>query len=141
MTPPAHPQNLDLAPVGNCSVSALIDRQGRFVWSCAPRVDSDPVFSALLGNRDYTDPEARGFWSIEVQELTEVRQEYLRNTAVLRTELTDAQGAALEILDFAPRYRHSGRVSRCLNAQNDHPAALLRDGRPRSVYPACRPAA
>ena len=40
--------NLDLAPIGNCSVSALIDRTGRFVWACAPRVDGDPVFSALM---------------------------------------------------------------------------------------------
>ena len=31
--------NLDLAPIGNCSVSALIDRAGRFVWACAPRVE------------------------------------------------------------------------------------------------------
>ncbi len=38
--------NLDLAPIGNCAVSSLIDRQGRHVWSCAPRVDGDPVFSA-----------------------------------------------------------------------------------------------
>ena len=40
--------NLDLFPIGNCAISALIDRQGRFVWACAPRVDGDPVFSALM---------------------------------------------------------------------------------------------
>ena len=40
---------LDLYPIGNCQVSALIDRAGRFVWGCVPRVDGDPVFSALIG--------------------------------------------------------------------------------------------
>ena len=44
--------DLDLAPIGNCAVSALIDRLGRYVWACAPRVDSDPVFSSLLSDRD-----------------------------------------------------------------------------------------
>ena len=41
---------LDLAVIGNCSCSALIDRQGRFVWSCLPRFDGDPVFCALLND-------------------------------------------------------------------------------------------
>ena len=44
--------DLDLAPIGNSSVSALIDRSGRFVWACAPRFDSDPLFSSLLSDRD-----------------------------------------------------------------------------------------
>src|SRR3546814_9202800 len=39
---------LDLWPIGNCQVSALIDRAGRFVWGCVPRVDGDPLFSSLL---------------------------------------------------------------------------------------------
>ena len=45
-------QTLDLFPIGNCTASALIDRTGRFVWACVPRVDGDPFFSALLGGRD-----------------------------------------------------------------------------------------
>ena len=44
-------QNLDLFPIGNCSVSALIDRSGRFVWACAPRVDGDPVFWSRSARR------------------------------------------------------------------------------------------
>ena len=42
-------QTLDLFPIGNCAASGLIDPSGRLVWACAPRVDGDPVFSALLG--------------------------------------------------------------------------------------------
>ena len=53
----------DHAPIGNSSISAQIDRRGRFVWACAPRVDGDPVFSALM---DGTEPE-HGFWDVELE--------------------------------------------------------------------------
>jgi len=112
--------NLDLAPIGNCSISALIDRVGRYVWACAPRVDGDPVFSALM---DGSDP-GHGFWDIELEGQATVEQAYIRNTPVLRTVLTAGDGAAVEIIDFAPRHpKHSrtyrplafGRILRPLN--------------------------
>ena len=115
--------NLDLAPIGNCSVSALIDRDGRFVWACAPRVDGDPVFSALM---DGSDPE-HGFWSIELEDQTSVEQAYVRNTAVLRTVMTDERGASVEILDFAPRHLKHSRIYR--------PIAFARVVRPLSGAP------
>ena len=121
MTPLA--PSVDLAPVGNCSVSALIDRQARFVWACAPRVDGDPVFSALM---DGADPE-HGFWAIELEGAAHAHQEYLRNTAVLRTVLTAQDGAAVEILDFAPRHQKLGRTYR--------PIAFSRIVRPLSGAP------
>ena len=115
--------NLDLAPIGNCSVSALIDRDGRFVWACAPRIDGDPVFSALM---DGSDPE-HGFWSIELEDQTSVEQAYVRNTAVLRTVMTDERGASVEILDFAPRHLKHSRIYR--------PIAFARVVRPLSGAP------
>lgn len=102
--------NLDLAPIGNCSISALIDRNGRYVWACAPRVDGDPVFSALM---DGSDP-GHGFWDIELDGQTAVEQAYIRNTPVLRTVLTAADGAAVEIIDFAPRHPKQSRTYRPL---------------------------
>ena len=102
--------NLDLFPIGNCAVSALIDRQGRFVWACAPRVDGDPVFSALM---DGEAPD-HGFWAIELEGLSHVSQSYIRNTPVLRTVLTDEDGASVEIIDFAPRHPKHSRTSRPL---------------------------
>ena len=95
------PQNLDLFPIGNCAVSALIDRGGRFVWACAPRIDSDPVFSALLGGLEPGDPAAKGVWEVVVDGATTVEQDYLRNTPILRTVITDADGASVEVIDFA----------------------------------------
>jgi len=102
------PSSLDLAPVGNCALSSLIDRQARHVWACAPRVDGDPVFSALM---DGANPQ-HGFWSIELENLKSVEQDYLHNTPVLRTVMTAEDGAQLEILDFAPRYSRLERTYR-----------------------------
>jgi GH15 family glucan-1,4-alpha-glucosidase len=122
--------DLDLAPIGNCSVSALVDRLGRIVWSCVPRFDSDPIFSCLLSDRDPGAAEARGLWAIDLIDFAEAKQSYLRNTAILRTELIDKHGASLEILDFSPRYRQFGRIYR--------PAAIHRLVRPLSGAPNIR---
>ena len=119
--------NLDLAPVGNCAMASLIDRRGRHIWACAPRYDSDPVFSALLGGCDPDDSQCDGLWSVDVTGFAEARQNYLHNTPILRTELTDDRGGRLEILDFAPRFRRSGRIYR--------PTALIRLIRPLAGAP------
>ena len=40
--------NLDLGVIGNCITGALVDKTGRCVWWCYPRLDGDPVFCSLL---------------------------------------------------------------------------------------------
>ncbi|MDO9498492.1 trehalase-like domain-containing protein, partial [Falsiroseomonas sp.] len=100
--------DLDLWPIGNCQVSALVDRRGNFVWGCVPRVDGDALFSALLGGEQ---PD-HGYWAIELEDCVSVEQEYLRNTPVLVSRHTDAQGNAIEVTDFCPRFRRSGRSYR-----------------------------
>ena len=122
--------DLDLAPIGNCAISALVDRQGRFVWCCAPRVDGDPFFSQLLSGGDPADETARGIWTVDVATAQSTTQAYLRNTAVLRTEITDRAGACAEVLDFAPRFRLYDRGYR--------PAAFIRIIRPLSGAPRIR---
>lgn len=104
--------DLNLAPIGNCAVSALIDSGGRMVWSCLPRVDSDPFFSSLLNGIEPASEAAAGLWSVEAARPSTTTQSYLRNTPVLRTEITDETGAAFEIIDFAPRLRMFGRIFR-----------------------------
>jgi len=64
-------QSLELFPIGNCAASALIDEGGRFVWACAPRVDGDPFFSALLGGHQVGE-DAHGLWAIELEGQAEV---------------------------------------------------------------------
>jgi GH15 family glucan-1,4-alpha-glucosidase len=123
-------QTLDLFPIGNCTASALIDREGRYVWACVPRVDGDPVFSALLGGGDPAGAEAQGIWEITVEDAVRTEQQYLRNTAVLQTVITTESGAMVEITDFCPRFRHHGRTYR--------PLAFVRRVRPLSGAPRIR---
>ena len=118
--------SLDLWPIGNCQVSALVDPRGRMVWGCVPRVDGDPLFSALLGG----DEPERGFWSIELEHGGTAQQAYLRNTPVLVTRHVDAEGNAMEVVDFCPYFRRQGRQYR--------PVAFARIVRPVAGSPRIR---
>ncbi|MEA3039132.1 MAG: hypothetical protein QOE79_1645, partial [Sphingomonadales bacterium] len=111
-----------LWPIGNCQVSALVDSAGGFVWACQPRVDGDPLFCSLLGGG--------GEWRIAVENQVSAEQSYLRNTPILTTRLTDAEGAVAEIFDFCPRFERSGRVYR--------PVAWVRIVRPLAGAPRLR---
>ena len=101
---------LDLGLVGNGTIAALVDPVGVIVWACVPRVDGDPAFCSLLRERDDKDPDAFGFFSIELAGFAHAEQRYLRNTPVLVTRLFDAEGGCVEITDFAPRFKQFGRV-------------------------------
>jgi len=114
--------DLALWPIGNCQVSALVDSAGGFVWACQPRVDGDPLFCSLLGGG--------GEWRIALENQVSVEQSYLRNTPILTTRLTDADGAVAEIFDFCPRFERSGRVYR--------PVAWVRIVRPLAGAPRLR---
>jgi GH15 family glucan-1,4-alpha-glucosidase len=118
--------DLDLWPIGNSQVSALIDRAGRFVWACVPRVDGDPLFSALVGGEA---PEA-GYWAIDLEDGVSVEQHYLRNTPILISRHTDAAGNAIEVVDFCPRFERLGRIYR--------PVAFARIVRPVAGSPRIR---
>jgi len=115
---------LDLAAVGNCAIASLISKTGRHVWCCFPRLDGDPVFTALVAGHE---PE-RGFADVVLRGAKAWTQRYVRNTAVLETIGTDGDGAQIKITDFAPRHEKFGR--------SFHPPMLVRriehlSGRPR----------
>nr|WP_235535252.1 glycoside hydrolase family 15 protein [Sphingomonas sp. Leaf339] len=118
--------DMNLWPIGNCQVSALVDATGRFVWGCIPRVDGDPAFSALL---DDGDPDT-GYWSIDLADAVKTEQRYLRNTPILVTRHEDAAGNAVEITDFCPRFRRNDRDYR--------PTAFARIVRPVAGSPRIR---
>ena len=116
MNGPTQP-SLELGVVGNCVLSALIDGHGRYAWCCFPRLDGNPVFCGLLrgvrGEDQRDDAErAEGFLTVDVDGLTDIRQRYLGNSAILSTVLTDAAGQSLEIVDFAPRFKQFERIFR-----------------------------
>jgi len=119
--------SLDLWPIGNCQVSALIDRAGRFVWACVPRVDGDPAFSSLLAGDNTQDT---GAWSIDLEDCVSTEQAYVRNTPILVTRHTDGAGNAVEVVDFCPRIERQDRTYR--------PMAFARIVRPVSGSPRIR---
>ena len=100
--------DLNLAVIGNCQIAALIDAEGSIVWACLPRLDGDPVFSALL---DPVGDAGRGAFSIAMPGATRIRQRYVRNTAVVET-LHEGQEASMRVTDFCPRFRSHERMQR-----------------------------
>jgi GH15 family glucan-1,4-alpha-glucosidase len=101
--------DLDLAVVGNCQIAALLDRRARYVWACVPRFDGDPAFCSLLaGNGE----PAAGFYDVELIGFARSEQRYVENTAIVETVLYGANGAAVRIVDFAPRMQLHGRIYR-----------------------------
>ena len=118
--------DLDLGIIGNCTISALIDRRGTIVWSCLPRFDGDPLFCRLLDD----GAADRGFFAIELQDMVRCEQHYLHNTAVLVTRLTDREGGGVEVTDFAPRFFHFGRMFR--------PTTIVRTIKPFGERPRIR---
>jgi len=99
--------NLELGVIGNCQISALIDKRGRYVWACLPRLDGDPVFCSLLQNGTGADPQ--GCFAIELNGFASSTQQYERNTAILETILTGEDGTQVRIIDFCPRFRQFNR--------------------------------
>ena len=117
--------DLNLGVIGNCTFGALIDRKGRVVWSCFPRFDGDPIFCSLL-NGGGKDP-GFGFFDIPIENFARSEQHYLHNSAILVTTLYDKDGAALEIADFAPRFKRLDRLFR--------PMTMVRHVRPVIGHP------
>lgn len=125
----------NLALIGNGTIAAIVNGVGRISWGCFPRFDGDPTFCSLL--RSDREGEADfGHFTIEIENLKHVEQQYVRNSAVLSTRLYDESGGAVEITDFAPRYRQYGRIFA--------PMMLVRQIAPVSGNPRirirCRPA-
>jgi GH15 family glucan-1,4-alpha-glucosidase len=95
----------DLAIIGNCQYSALIDRSGSIVWCCLPRFDAEPVFSTLL------DAEAGGCFTIGPAGSEPGTQRYLTNTNILETTFRTDTGV-FRVIDFAPRFLQHDRFFR-----------------------------
>jgi GH15 family glucan-1,4-alpha-glucosidase len=117
--------NLNLGVIGNGTFGALIDEVGSVVWCCLPAFDGDPAFCALLSPK-----REGGAWSVDLDDFASAEQHYLPNTAILRTLLRDTHGGVVEIIDFAPRWRHYNRLYR--------PVGLLRRIRPLAGAPRIR---
>ena len=98
---------LDIAVIGNGRTAALVNPDARILWWCLPRYDGDPVFCRLLSG-----DEEKGFTDVVLDGLVETKSDYVRNTAIVVTELADGNGAKLRVTDFAPRFQNYGRTFR-----------------------------
>jgi GH15 family glucan-1,4-alpha-glucosidase len=94
----------DLGVIGNCQISALVERSGNIIWCCLPRFDSEPTFGALL------DPDG-GSFAVSAADGTRGEQRYLENTNVLETTFACSDGT-FRVIDFAPRYFAHDRMYR-----------------------------
>ena len=117
--------SLDLGIIGNCTIQRLIDREGTIVWSCFPGFDVAIRCSAVCSTTT-----ASSFYAVELDDLVEVEQHYLENTAVLVTRLIDRGGDGVEITDFAPRFWQFGQIF--------NPTTLMRIVRPFGETPRIR---
>jgi GH15 family glucan-1,4-alpha-glucosidase len=97
--------HLDVASIGNGRIAALVNRTGRIVWCCFPRLDGDPVFSSLLAK-----DAQHGFSDVMIDNFASSSSSYLRNSAILETILRDTAGNAVRVLDFMPRFRRFERI-------------------------------
>jgi GH15 family glucan-1,4-alpha-glucosidase len=92
----------DYALIGDCETAALVSKEGSVDWLCWPRFDSAACFAALLGD------ENNGHWRIapapSAGGKANVRcsRKYRRDTLILETEFTVADGSAVAVIDFMP---------------------------------------
>ncbi|TMJ28794.1 MAG: glycoside hydrolase family 15 protein, partial [Alphaproteobacteria bacterium] len=63
---------LDLAVIGNGRTAALVDPEGRLVWWCYPRFDSDPIFCRVVAG-----DEEKGFCDVVLDGMVDYQSEYL----------------------------------------------------------------
>lgn len=115
--------------IGNCQISALINRDASIDWCCVPRPDSPPIFSKML------DSEEGGYFSISGTSGAVSEQKYLQNTNVLESVFSDRAGNSFSVTDFSPRFEQFGRYYR--------PTIIIRivrviTGRPQIIV-SCRP--
>lgn len=89
--------NLNYGIVGNCKTGALVSKNGSVDWLCLPNFDSPSVFAKIL------DENIGGSFEIIAENLINSKQEYLKNTNILRTRFNCNDGI-FDILDFMPRY-------------------------------------
>ena len=114
--------DLELAPIGNGRMAALVDAASRIVWWCSPRIDGDPIFCRLIAGK-----EEKGFCDVLLTNSTEIKASYIRNTAILETICTDKDGNSIRIVDFFPRFPRFERIF--------HPPQMFRRIEPLSGVP------
>ena len=94
--------------IGNCTIGALVDKRGRYVWGSFGHLSGDPVFNSLLN----IDSGETGFSDVVLQDFCNAEQDYVPSTAILQTTLRSTNGAVVQIEDFCPLFINFDRLFR-----------------------------
>ena len=86
--------------IGNGETCALISKVGNIEWLCLPQFDSQVVYSKIVSSMGHSldvdiDEDGRELEAVESS------QEYIEDTAVLKTQLKFS-GMSAELTDFMP---------------------------------------
>jgi GH15 family glucan-1,4-alpha-glucosidase len=108
--------------IGNCTSAALISPDCSIEWLCLPFFDSPSLFARIL------DQNKGGYFKITAQDVISVKQNYIPNTAILKTIFGTKHGV-FEVSDYMPRFHMEYGATYC-------PSEIQRDihvisGQPR----------
>ena len=91
-------KGLNYGIIGNCKSSALINEDSSIDWCCLPQFDSSAIFCKIIDNH------IGGSFKIEADESYIITQQYINNTAIVRTNFKNEKNE-FEVLDFMTRYK------------------------------------
>ena len=91
-------KGLNYGIIGNCKSSALINKDSSIDWCCLPQFDSSAIFCKIIDNH------IGGSFKIEAAESYIITQQYINNTAIVRTNFKNPKNE-FEVLDFMTRYK------------------------------------
>ena len=91
-------KGLNYGIIGNCKSSALINEDSSIDWCCLPQFDSSAIFCKIIDNH------IGGSFKIEADESYIITQQYINNTAIVRTNFKN-ENNEFEVLDFMTRYK------------------------------------
>ncbi|MBP9855419.1 MAG: glycoside hydrolase family 15 protein [Candidatus Omnitrophica bacterium] len=108
--------------IGNCTSAALISTDCSIEWMCLPFFDSPSLFARLI------DQNKGGHFKITAQDIVTVKQNYIPNTAILKT-IFETKHGVFEVSDYMPRFHAEHGIAYC-------PSEIHRDihvisGKPR----------
>src|SRR3989338_1250692 len=110
--------------IGNCTSAALISSDCSIEWLCLPFFDSPSLFARIL------DQNKGGYFKITAQDIVNVKQNYIQNTAILKT-IFETKHGVFEVSDYMPRFHMEYGATYC-------PSEIQRDihvisGKPRLI--------
>ena len=91
-------KGLNYGIIGNCKSSALINEDSSIDWCCLRQFDSSAIFCKIIDNH------IGGSFKIEADESYIITQQYINNTAIVRTNFKNEKNE-FEVLDFMTRYK------------------------------------